>query len=117
MFTEKEISEIGAMFEAKGLTHSEIDEYFAHRGVKGMKWGQRHAKKVSERKAIAAKKDKDVESAQKIAMQTARNREEAIAITNRILKEKGYFVLVSDKKPRGRVNTHTVNNLARKAVG
>lgn len=43
MFTEKEISEIGVMLEDKGLTHQEIDAYFEHSGVKGMKWGVRRA--------------------------------------------------------------------------
>lgn len=49
MLTEKEISEIGSMLESKGLTHSEIDAYFAHRGVKGMKWGVRREQKNTAR--------------------------------------------------------------------
>ncbi len=115
-FVESDIETIGLMLEEKGLTHSEIDNYFEHHGVRGMKWGQRHAKKVAARKVAAQKKQKDLISAQRTAMQTARSREEAIAITNRILKEKGYHVLVTDKHPRGHVNTHVVNNIARKAL-
>lgn len=46
MFTDEQIDEIGSMLEDKGLTHSEIDTYFEHRGVKGMKWGIRKGKSV-----------------------------------------------------------------------
>lgn len=45
MFTDEQIDEIGTMLEDKGLTHSEIDAYFEHRGVKGMKWGVRRQQK------------------------------------------------------------------------
>lgn len=116
MYTEEQIDTIGLMLEEKGLTHSQINDHFEHHGVRGMKWGQRHSKKVAARKVAAKKKQKDLISAQRTAMQTARSREEAIAITNRILQEKGYHVLVTDKHPRGHVNTHVVNNIARKAV-
>lgn len=46
MYTNEQIDSIGLMLEEKGLTHSEIDTYFEHRGVKGMKWGIRKGKAV-----------------------------------------------------------------------
>ena len=42
--TETDILEIGLMLEEKGLSHSEIDSYFEHHGVKGQKWGVRRAR-------------------------------------------------------------------------
>ena len=38
---EDQIDLIGTMLEDKGLSHSEIDDFFEHSGVKGMKWGVR----------------------------------------------------------------------------
>lgn len=35
--------QIGEFLEHKGLSDDEIDDYFEHHGVKGMKWGQRKA--------------------------------------------------------------------------
>lgn len=49
MYTDEEIDSIGLMFEEKGVSHSEIDAYFAHRGVKGMKWGVRREQKNTAR--------------------------------------------------------------------
>lgn len=41
---DKDIDIIGDMLEDKGLSHSEIDDYFLeHYGVQGMKWGARRA--------------------------------------------------------------------------
>lgn len=42
---EDQIDLIGTMLEDKGLSHSEIDDFFEHSGVKGMKWGVRKAAK------------------------------------------------------------------------
>lgn len=36
---DQEILELGFMLEAKGLSHSQIDRFFEHHGVKGQKWG------------------------------------------------------------------------------
>lgn len=49
MLTEEQIDVIGLMLEDKGLTHSEIDSYLEHRGVKGMKWGVRRQQKNTAR--------------------------------------------------------------------
>lgn len=58
MFTDEQIDKIGSMLEDKGLTHSEIDTYFEHRGVKGMKWGIRKGKaETGVNRAIGAKID------------------------------------------------------------
>lgn len=48
--TEEEIDVIGGRLESNGLSHSAIDEHFlAHYGVKGMKWGERRARKIQSR--------------------------------------------------------------------
>lgn len=41
MLTDEEIEIIGVTLEGGGFTHAEIDEYFEHSGVRGMKWGVR----------------------------------------------------------------------------
>lgn len=41
-----DVDVIGQMLEDKGMTHSEIDEWFAHAGVKGMKWGVRRFNRI-----------------------------------------------------------------------
>ncbi len=45
--TEDDILEIGDMLEEKGLSHSEIDSYFEHHGVVGMKWGVRRRNRIA----------------------------------------------------------------------
>jgi hypothetical protein len=45
MMTDEEIYEIGMMLEEKGLSHSEIDYFLEHHGVKGQKWGVRKSRK------------------------------------------------------------------------
>ena len=47
MMTDDEIYELGMLLEGKGLSHSEIDDFLEHQGVKGMKWGVRRSKKVT----------------------------------------------------------------------
>lgn len=41
MLTDEQIDAIGIVLEDNGMSHSEIDAYFAHYGKKGMKWGVR----------------------------------------------------------------------------
>jgi hypothetical protein len=36
-----DIDSVGKQLEDRGLTHEEIDEFFAHHGVLGQKWGVR----------------------------------------------------------------------------
>jgi len=56
---DKDIHILGTMLEEKGLSHSEIDAYFEHHGVKGMKWGIRndYHPDVSNKVNREAKKD------------------------------------------------------------
>lgn len=54
--TEAEVEHIGWTLEGKGFTDSQIDSYFKHAGVKGMKWGVRRERRV-ERLATAGKKN------------------------------------------------------------
>lgn len=68
MITEEEIDEIGLVLEHGGMSDNDIDTYFAHHGVKGMKWGERRKRnkelnKVDRNKSWAKQK-KDVEKAQ-----------------------------------------------------
>jgi len=57
MFTEADIDTVGHMLEEKGLSHSQIDSYFEHHGVKGMKWGvRREQKRAAYAKAVATRK-------------------------------------------------------------
>lgn len=44
--TDEEIDELGLMLEDKGLSHSEIDVFFEHHGVKGMHWGIRKRERI-----------------------------------------------------------------------
>ena len=46
---ESDIQMFGTMLEQKGLTHAEIDVWFEHQGVKGMKWGVRRAEARAEK--------------------------------------------------------------------
>jgi len=58
MYTEEQIDAIGLMLEEKGLSHSQIDEYFEHHGVIGMKWGFRKGKdKTGVNRIVGAKID------------------------------------------------------------
>lgn len=43
--TDEEIYALGMDLELAGFSHSEIDTYFQHAGVKGMKWGVRKSRK------------------------------------------------------------------------
>ena len=43
-WTDFDIDRLGADLEHDGMSDSEIDEFFAHYGVPGMKWGVRKAK-------------------------------------------------------------------------
>jgi len=45
-YSDEEIDVVGAMLEEKGLSHSEIDAFFEHAGVKGMKWGVRRRGRI-----------------------------------------------------------------------
>lgn len=57
--SDDEILEIGFALEEGGFSHSDIDDYLEHHGVKGMKWGQRKAAKaVSKAKSRSAKVDR-----------------------------------------------------------
>ena len=47
-YSDEEIDVVGAMLEEKGLSHSEIDAFFEHAGVKGMKWGVRRKNSAGE---------------------------------------------------------------------
>lgn len=47
MWTDEEINTIGNILEDEGLSHSEIDAYFEHHGVKGQKWGLRKGKSAT----------------------------------------------------------------------
>jgi len=47
---EEQIDLVGSMLEDKGLSHSEIDAFFEHSGVKGMKWGVRKEAKMEVKK-------------------------------------------------------------------
>lgn len=40
-----DIDLVGQMLEDKGLTHAQIDEYFEHHGVEGIKWSARQSRK------------------------------------------------------------------------
>jgi hypothetical protein len=44
-YSEEEIDDIGSMLEANGMTHEQIDRYFEHSGVPGMKWGVRRERR------------------------------------------------------------------------
>jgi len=58
MYTEEQIDAIGLMLEEKGLSHAQIDEYFEHFGVVGMKWGIRKGKaKTGVNRFVGAKMD------------------------------------------------------------
>lgn len=53
--TEDEILEIGFALEEGGLSHSEIDAYFAHYGKPGMKWGVRRSRRPANAKQQRAR--------------------------------------------------------------
>ncbi len=44
--TDNDILEMGFMLEEKGLTDLEIDNFFAHHGVRGQKWGIRRQRRI-----------------------------------------------------------------------
>lgn len=46
MNEEDEIYSLGMLLESRGLSHSEIDSYFEHFGVRGMKWGVRRTRRA-----------------------------------------------------------------------
>lgn len=50
-----DIETVGLMLEEKGLTHSEIDAWFEHHGVKGQQWGVRHKRNRELNKASRQK--------------------------------------------------------------
>lgn len=52
---EDHIDSIGCLLEDNGLSHSEIDVWFEHQGVKGMKWGQRKTARIQGQLDRAAK--------------------------------------------------------------
>lgn len=49
MLTDEAIYEIGMDLELAGFSHSEIDVYFEHHGVKGQKWGVRRQQRNTSR--------------------------------------------------------------------
>jgi hypothetical protein len=49
LVNDDEIYSVGMMLEEKGLSHSQIDAYFEHHGVKGMRWGERRATRKTAR--------------------------------------------------------------------
>lgn len=61
------VDEVGDILEHQGLTDEEIDDFFEHHGVKGMRWGQRRARNRelnrASRKEDRAKHQTDVEKA------------------------------------------------------
>ena len=113
MFTEEEIDDVGTMLEDKGLSHSEIDAYFEHAGVKGMKWGQRRTKKAQGR----------VDKIKIVASGNATRREGANAGYRYLRKEKqqrsAQKTLISWKKTQTKVNSgkSKVSDILLKAGG
>lgn len=47
--TLEQYEEIGNVLHHGGMTDKEIDEYFAHYGVKGMRWGKRGTRRAQKR--------------------------------------------------------------------
>jgi hypothetical protein len=56
MMSEDDILELGFMLEDKGLTHSEIDDFLEHHGIKGQKWGVRNSRRDLNKTARTARK-------------------------------------------------------------
>jgi len=59
MIKMEEIDSIGTILEEKGMSHSDIDLYFEHYGVPGMKWGKRRLLNRSLNKESRLKDQKD----------------------------------------------------------
>lgn len=70
---ETTIDVIGMELERKGLSHSEIDDYFEHHGVKGMKWGVRKQRRHDRQlRRIQGRVDRTARIANKTASLTDR---------------------------------------------
>lgn len=52
--TEEEIFKVGEFLEHSGMSEDQIDSYFEHAGVKGMKWGVRKQKRLDRLNRVAA---------------------------------------------------------------
>jgi hypothetical protein len=68
-YSEEEIDDIGSMLEANGMTHEQIDRYFEHSGVPGMKWGVRREKRKAARKELK-ERNKELLTREKKASKT-----------------------------------------------
>lgn len=68
-----DVDVIGQMLEDKGLTHEEIDAYFEHAGVKGMKWGVRRQRRLASTDRVAAGRGSALDNARQLAKTVAYN--------------------------------------------
>lgn len=70
---DEQVFAVGTVLEHGGYSESEIDEYLAHHGVKGMKWGERKAARQRNRQLNKESRRKDWDKQEK-SVQRARDR-------------------------------------------
>jgi hypothetical protein len=68
-----DVDEIGTYLEHKGLSDEQIDGFFAHYGVPGMRWGTRRANRIDPRSQAGRERQyiKDTERAVKTKRRVA----------------------------------------------
>jgi hypothetical protein len=68
-----DVDEIGTYLEHKGLSDDQIDDFFAHYGIPGMRWGVRRANRIDPRSQAGRERQyiKDTERAVKTKRRVA----------------------------------------------
>jgi hypothetical protein len=87
-----DVDEIGTYLEHKGLNNDQIDSFFAHYGVPGMRWGTRRANRIDPRSQAGRERQyiKDTERAVKTKRRVATGAAYVATrvVLNRVMKKR-----------------------------
>jgi hypothetical protein len=113
--------EIGTYLEHQGLTDDEIDSFFAHYGVPGMRWGIRRKGRVDPRSKAGRKHQfvKDSERKVKTQRRVATGAAYVVGrvVLGRVIKKKGFSPLKSAQIQAGSVAGAALVNSIMRARG
>lgn len=113
--------EIGTYLEHQGLNDDEIDSFFAHYGVPGMRWGTRRANRVDPRSKAGRKQQFVKDSERKVKTQrriaTGATYVVGRVVLKRVVKKTGFSPIKSAQIQTGAIAGAALVNSIMRARG